>query len=667
MLYAGVIVNNKTDATDGIFVYGCPFSDAKIGQKVIVPFGIHERHLEGYIAAFYDNAPAGVRKLKKIESLCEDEILGGEIMETAAWMHSRYMCRYIDAVKCFLPAAGEARGKTKDPFADLELSPDSAKKLTDEQAAALAPVCEKIEKSEHKIFLLNGVTGSGKTEVYLQAMAKCIERGKSGIVLVPEIALTPQTVSRFTNRFGRENVAILHSKLTKLQRAAEYKKIQNGEVKMVIGARSAIFAPFQNLGLIIIDEEHETSYKADNSPKYDAIEVAAKRAMLQKACLVLGSATPAVADYYRAKEGLFTELRLKERYNQTPLPKISLVDMRSEVRAGNRTMFSKALAQKIQSNLGGGKQVILFLNRRGYSNFVNCRECGHTVKCPDCGIAMTYHKSTNAMVCHYCGRKQPQPLQCPECGSELIGKYGVGTEQLEEKIAELFPSAKVARLDVDSIKKKGSMESILKNFANGKIDILIGTQLVAKGLDFQNVGLVGIINADVSLNIPDYRSSERCYQLITQVAGRAGRGAEQGEVVVQTYTPDSPAITAAVRGSYEEFYYGEIKLRHAAAYPPFWDIFQLVLSSESEDAARSSAQALHKMLSEELAGKPYRILGVTKTPVAKLAGQYRFQIIIKAPKGSRMALAKIINDVRPAWNASSKSLLTTDINPYSIV
>ncbi|MCQ2561815.1 MAG: primosomal protein N', partial [Clostridia bacterium] len=646
----------------------CEIDEVCKGSKVRVPFSIHNRMVDGYVIGESNTAPDGVKRFKKVESLEEDVKLTEEAVDTALWMKSRYVCRYIEAIKCFLPGNTPAKRKTKDPFANIEYEPDGAKSLNPMQQQALDRITGSLDRKEQETYLLFGVTGSGKTEVYLQAMDRCLAQGRCGIILVPEISLTPQTVSRFMNRFGRESIAVLHSKLTPAQKSVEYAKISSGEVKLVIGARSAVFAPFKDIGLIVIDEEHESSYKSDKSPKYDAMEVALKRAKAHNSVLVLGSATPSVPDYYRAEQGIFKKIELKKRYNSTPLPKVITVDMREEVKAGNRNLFSRPLAEAIESCLEEKKQVILFLNRRGYSSFVSCRECGYVPRCPECGISLTYHKERNALVCHYCGHSQPQPRLCPECGSKVIGRFGAGTEQVEERAKELFPEANIERLDLDTIKKKGELESILKRFSKGKTDILIGTQLVAKGLDIANVALVGIISADVTLNIPDYRSSERTFQLVTQAAGRAGRGSEQGRVFIQTYSPDSAVIQAAANQDYLEFYRREEFIRKAALYPPFSDLFRFVISDEDEQKCMNAAKLCNDWLTKNL-GPEYMVMSPCKAPVAKQSGQFRYQVIVKAPMGKRKECSAAAAAFRRKFEEGKgmAQLLTMDINPFSFI
>ncbi|MBQ6670381.1 MAG: primosomal protein N' [Firmicutes bacterium] len=667
MKYAGVVVDNNTNATDAVYTYRTDIPDIAVGQKVRVPFSVHDRMADGYIVSVSDDPPEGVSRFKNIASVCDDVRLTEEAVSTALWMRGRYLCRYIEAIKCFLPVS-EVRGRSKDPFEGLEAEPSDPKELTVAQGKALKEISAALDARENRIFLLHGVTGSGKTEVYLQAMAKVADSGRQGIVLVPEISLTPQLVSRFMSRFGKDSVAVLHSRLTPVQRAVQYKRIESGEVKLVVGARSAIFAPLKDIGLIVMDEEHETSYKSDKSPKYDTLEIAEKRALWHRAPMILGSATPSIVDYSRSESGLFTRLELTERYNSNPLPRVEIVDMTAEIKAGNKGLFSRSLLEKMDSQLKAGRQIILFLNRRGYSSYVSCRECGHTMRCPECGITLTYHREEGALLCHYCGRKTPMPKVCPECGSRFFGGFGAGTEQVEEKVKELFPDAQTARLDLDTVNKKGSLESVLKKFGRGKINILIGTQIVAKGLDFANVGLVGVISADVSLNIPDFRSAERTFQLVTQVAGRSGRGDEPGSVVVQTNDPENAALVLAASHDYKGFYRREIGIRKAAGYPPFSDIYQIVVADEDEELAYSSAKRCAVWLRRKLEGKA-AVLGPAPGVLVKGNGMYRFQVLIKSPAGSRKDTSRTVRELKEVFAGAKDvaQLLTVDINPYSFI
>lgn len=490
--------------------------------------------------------------------------------------------------------------------------------------------------SNYDDYLLHGVTGSGKTEVYLQIVENMLEQGKDSIILVPEISLTPQTINRFVGRFG-DRVAVMHSKLSYGERFDEWKRIKNGQVKIVVGARSAIFAPFKNLGLIIIDEEHETSYKSSMNPKYNAIEVGKKRIQLNPgAKLLRGTATPDISSYYSSLLGEVKLLELKTRVNQKEMPYIDLVDMREELNIGNMTMFSRKLFREIKARLDRKEQVILFLNRRGFSTFISCRQCGYVVKCNECDVSMTYHYSKNICKCHYCGLTKKPPKVCPDCGSKYIKYFGVGTEQVERFTREVFPKARVARMDLDSVSRKGSYDKILNSMAKHEIDILIGTQMIAKGLDFKNVTLVGVIAADTSLNLPDFRAPERTFQLITQVAGRAGRALKEGLVVVQTYNPDHYSIEMAQQYNYKEFFQMELDLRREFKYPPYVKMILITIFGEKlkevEQISKIVGQELYKSIKEEKIN--CKIIGPYPAALDKIRNNYRYQIILKSSESS---------------------------------
>lgn len=542
--------------------------------------------------------------------------------------------------------------------------------LTPEQTTALNQMFPYLYNRQHKIFLLHGVTGSGKTEVYMQLIDKAVEQNRTTLILVPEISLTMQMIERFKGRFGNHSIAILHSKLSLGERYDEWVRIRRGEVKIVIGARSAVFAPLSNIGVIIVDEEHETSYKSENTPKYDAIEIAQKRAEIQGSLLILGSATPSVTSSYRAQMGEYEKIRLTKRYNETPLPYVEIVDMREELKNGNKSIFSVKLFNNMKECLKTGKQVILFLNRRGYSTFVSCRNCGYVVKCPECGISLTYHSRKDAVMCHFCGYEMKAPRKCPECESKYIKYFGVGTEKVEEVTKQLFPEFQVERLDLDTAKRKGSTENILSNFKKEKTQILIGTQIVAKGLDFKNVGLVGIVAADISLNIPDYRSPERTFQLITQAAGRAGRGDKRGKVIIQSYNPQNYAIVASSTHNYEAFYQNELLLREQIHYPPFSHLIQLSISSTDEAAVVEAAKKTAEYFIAEAGDSAEDdVMGPQPAPIYKINGKYRYQIVIKCRPIDQEKYLSIINNIKLKYNHSEFGAcgLSIDCNPYSFM
>lgn len=531
----------------------------------------------------------------------------------------------------------------RDPYAKRDFARTSPLPLTPEQMNVFAPVRDAVEAARHEMFLLHGVTGSGKTEVYLQAIQTCLNQNKEAIVLVPEISLTPQMVERFKGRFG-DDVAVLHSRLSQGERYDEWRKISTGQVKVVIGARSAVFAPFTRLGLIIIDEEHESSYKQEESPKYNARQVAAERARMSGASVVLGSATPSLESWNEAERGNYRLLVMKERVEGRPMPAVNIVDMRQEMYEGNRSMFSRALHQAIADRLERKEQSVLLLNRRGYSTFVMCRSCGYTAGCPHCDISLTFHQSTGMMRCHYCGYAERQPAVCPECGSEHIRYFGTGTQRVEEELAKLFPGIRVIRMDVDTTTEKGSHEKLLTDFRLKKGDVLLGTQMVAKGLDFPDVTLVGVITADTMLNLPDFRASERTFQLLTQVAGRAGRHHLPGEVFVQTYTPEHYSVTAAGQHDFHAFAAQELHHRQLGGYPPYCRLILITLSHTQLPLLVKTAESMVKRLKELAAeagldgfhpGVPLgpvramEVLGPVASPIPRIKDRYRFQCMVK--------------------------------------
>lgn len=677
MKFVNVVIDNKSNSTDIMYTYACDDDSVKTGSKVYVPFARSKQLREGYVTSSIDDITEieeEVRKkLKKVERIDQEVSLTEEMIRTAMWMKGRYLCRYIDAVKCFTPAGTRAkRREIRNSIRDRETDRKPVEFLTEEQQQAVSAIGNAITRGIHSRFLIHGVTGSGKTEVYIRAAEQALEMGRGVIILVPEISLTGQITERFLAAFGRDSVAILHSRLSPGERYDQWKLIRSGEVRIVIGARSAAFAPVEKLGLVVVDEEHEATYKSDFTPKYDTTEVALKRLQDKdnNGVLVLGSATPSVVTYNRAEDGIFQLIKLTRRYNDTALPQGEIVDMRRELKEGNSTVISRRLAEEMERQLEAGRQVMLMMNRRGYSTFVSCRECGYVAKCPNCGLSLVYHKN-GMMVCHYCGHEERAATACPECGSTFVRYFGSGTEKIEETVQGLFPGRAVDRVDLDSIKKKGELNRKLKRFERGETDILIGTQLIAKGLDFKNVGLVGIVSADVSLNIPDYRSPERAFQLITQAAGRAGRGSEPGKVIIQTYSPQHYAVTMAAAGDYEAFYRAENSFRKYMMYPPYSDIFQIVFTSASEEAAREGATLWHRRLMELLPEEDrVNVFDPQQAYMSRVRDTYRYSLIIKCPRGSRQRYAGMINILQEeetlrARKKKADFIAVVDINPYS--
>ena len=553
----------------------------------------------------------------------------------------------------------------RNPFLNKDIKPTKKLKLTEEQQNAFNKIDETINNNENKEFLLYGVTGSGKTEIYLQLIEKIIQKNKTAIVLVPEISLTPQMVERFIARFGQEKIAVLHSKLSIGERYDQWNKIKNGECKIVIGARSAIFAPIQNLGLIIIDEEHDSSYKSETNPRYNAKELAGYMAKKNNIPLVLGSATPDISTYYKAENNKIEMLKLTKRANESNLPKVDVIDLREELANGNRSILSRKLYEEIEKNLKDKKQTILFLNRRGYSTFVMCRDCGYTVKCKNCNITMTYHIKTNKLKCHYCGHEEKNLTECPECHSKNIKYFGTGTQRLEEDINKIFPEATTIRMDIDTVTRKNSHEEILNKFKNDNINILIGTQMVVKGHHFPNVTLVGVIAADSSLYIEDYRANERTFQILTQVAGRAGREKLPGRVIIQTYNPDNFAIECSKKQNYDEFYETEIELRKQLKYPPFCDIISIGLTDTDNNKIKNVSERLYNNISRTIKNEKmdFNIYKPLPCPIDKIKNKYRWRIILKGKLNNK--IINIINKSIEQVNSKTTRIIV-DTNPTNL-
>ncbi len=551
----------------------------------------------------------------------------------------------------------------RDPLSQNAVNLSFALTLTRDQETAFNAVRESLSKgntSRPDIFLLHGVTGSGKTEIYLQSLAEAVSQGKRGIVLVPEISLTPQTIERFASRFpGR--VAILHSQLSLGERYDEWRSIREGQVDVVIGPRSAVFAPQPDLGLIILDEEHEWTYKQQDNPRYNARDVAIKLAELTGATVILGSATPDVESYYHAKNGDYQLLELPGRvtpYENTPLPGVEVIDLRDELKSGNRSMFSRSMSSAIDRALAGNEQVILFLNRRGAATYIQCRDCGFVLRCRRCDVPLTYHLDEDMLVCHQCNYRTGVPGTCPQCGSKRIKFLGVGTQKLEEEAKAAFPGARLLRWDSDTTGRRDSHRIILEKFKNHEADILIGTQMITKGLDLPRVTLVGVISSDTALNLPDFRSGERTFQLLTQVAGRAGRGPLGGEVIIQTYSPDHYAIRAAARHDYQGLYNQEIEYRRQLRYPPFSQLASMVFSHRNDNACKKEAERIKKLLNSVINARGIpgmSIIGPAPAFIHRLRGRYRWQIVVRGSK-----LSEFLGDIPipQGW--------TIDIDPVGL-
>jgi primosomal protein N' (replication factor Y) len=568
----------------------------------------------------------------------------------------------------------------RNPYRFYAPPKDAAPALTDAQFHATRAIGAHISAQDAKAFLIHGVTGSGKTEIYLDLVSRALAIGKSALVLIPEIGLTAQLLDLFKARFDDERVAVLHSALSFGERHDEWRRIKSGTARVVLGPRSAVFSPVDNLGLIIMDEEHDGSFKQDTNPRYHARDVARKRSLMSGAIFTMGSATPSVESFYAAEAGLYELISLPERIDNRPLPPVEIVDLREEFSLAARrkeappggetpprSVFGKRLASAIAERLDRSEQTILFLNRRGFATFLLCRDCGHTPHCPNCSVSVTYHHAIRMLQCHHCDFHRRAPDTCPACGSARLRPFGLGTEKVEEAVALNFPTARTLRMDRDTLNRKGAHADALRLFRRGDADILIGTQIVAKGLDFPNVTLVGVINADTALNIPDFRASERAFQLMTQVAGRAGRGKRPGEVIVQTFNPEHQSIQRASTHDYLGFYRAEIENRKELRYPPFTHIANLVVADEEERHARARidhiAQVLRNSIRETNA--PAQMSGPASCPLSRLKNRYRWHLLLRAEK--RSALMKILEHSLDQVNSSGRASVSIDIDPMTML
>ena len=722
MMYADVIIEYGNKAVDTLFTYIIPDNlreKIKIGHRVLVPF--NNREIEGFVLDI-SNEFNSKYELKEISSLCDLEpVLNEEMIILGEKIQKEILCSRISIYQAMLPKALKAKHNTNigikmNRYITLNISRDEAlryiegcrfakqkeiiSKLLDNDKILLSnvnssintlirngvikyiyeevnryvsknsgkyrivklnslqeEVVNSVKLEEYNKYLLWGVTGSGKTEVYMELIDRVLKQGKTAIMLVPEISLTPQIVDRFVTRFGTD-IAILHSGLSDYEKYDEYRKIINEKVRIVVGARSAVFAPLKNIGIIIMDEEHSNTYKQDNSPRYHARDVAMMRGEYHNAPVLLGSATPSLESFARAGRGVYKLLTLTKRAGGGELPDVQIVDMKSEIKKGN-FILSELLVKKIKEKLANNEQIILLLNRRGYSSMLTCRDCGNVLKCPNCDISLTYHKSSNTNRCHYCNYSIKNVDKCNVCGSSNIKEYGLGTEKLEEEIVRMF-SARVVRMDMDTTSKKGMHEKIIADFGNHKYDILLGTQMIAKGLDFPLVTLVGVINADSSLNVPDFRSAENTYQLLSQVAGRAGRGNLVGEVIIQSYNPKHYSITYAKKHDYLSFYKEEMSIRKLLNYPPYYYITLVNISSRNYEDGFKEANKIGEYLKRNL-DKNTIVLGPSMANVFRINNVYHYQCIIKYKKD--LLLNQVLTKLDEIYKSNTKVQILLDVNP----
>ncbi len=620
------------------------------------------RTREEIIEELENNAVKRIQHIRVLEILLDNELVSVADIQRFAGVTSSV----LDTLSKYGYICYKTIELQRNPIKDRNYEKTEHLTPTTEQAAALEQLIGQLDNGTFKESLIHGITGSGKTEVYLQLISHCFDMGKRAILLVPEISLTPQMVERFVSRFGKR-VAVMHSRLSLGERFDQWRLISEGKVDVVVGARSAVFAPVTDMGLIIIDEEHEGSYKSESMPRYNAKEVARKRCHINNAMLVYGSATPSVDTYYRAKKGDIDLVEMKNRPNTSELPKVEMVDMRLELENGNKTPFSFLLQEELKKNAADEQQSILFLNRRGFSTFVICRDCGYTMKCPECNIALTFHAKSDRLICHYCGFTVKNPAQCPSCESKNIRHFGVGTQKIEEEIRNRLPGSSVIRMDIDTIGYKNAHEEILNRFKNENINIMVGTQMIAKGHDFPNVTLVGVLAADSMLNTGDFRANERTFQLLTQVAGRAGRGEKAGRVIVQTYNTDEYSILAACRQDFTGFYNQEILIRERLGYPPFNNIAVVTFSGRKDRRVFETARDIKPELSEDTSAD-YVVLGPSRCPIPKIAGKYRWRMVIKAPDQENLIdRLTVVSD--KVWKKikDEDMAMSIDINPYNML
>ena len=643
------------------FVYEISGS-VELPARVTIPFG--KREVQGFVVGLRNEAPAGLTVRPVTEVLDSEPLIRPDVLELCRWIARYYMAPLGEVLKGALPPA--IARKHLDSFDPAPLRPEivrSPLELTSDQQRAFDAIAES---DGFRTVLLHGVTGSGKTEVYLRAVEHVRRRGKTALILAPEIGLTPQLRERFAARFGPA-LAMLHSALTRKQRIEEWIRIYRGLAPIVIGTRSALFAPLANIGVIIVDEEHESSYKQDDMPRYHARDSAIVRAQKAGAVAVLGSATPSMESFRNAELGRYECIRLPERVQKRPLPAVEIVNMREEyARVGKQTVFSQRLIGAIGERLGLGEQTIILLNRRGYSAFLLCRRCGYSFECRDCSVSMTYHQSIRRLLCHYCGLTRKPGSECPECSSEYLHYVGEGTEQVESHLNGMFPEARVSRIDRDTMRKVRDFDRALGDLRSGKTDIVVGTQMIAKGHDFPRVTLVGVLAADAALSLPDFRAAERTFQLLTQVAGRSGRGDTPGEVVIQSYFPDHYTFALAATHRFEEFYAREVHFRRTMFYPPFTVLAGIMVLESSRERAARLAREVGDFL-DGVRDRSIRILGPAPAPLEKLNRTYRHQLLIKSASREPLRRALTALQKHLAERKVSPTKVLIDVDPISML
>ena len=661
--YVEVVTSLPIDRTFQYMVTGKEQYAPEIGKRVHIPFRSEKR--VGYIVKIEEEAMVEFPK-PLIDVIDESPIFTPEMIELAGWIKDNYFCSWGEALEAMIPGPLK-RGKVsmrprikEEPREVVE--PTKPHKPNREQEEALGNIKKCINEKKHKVFLLHGITGSGKTEIYLEAAREVVKKGRSAVMLVPEIALTPQTVERFVSRFGKK-VAVFHSRMLQSAKFAEWNRIKSGEARIVVGPRSAVFSPFEDPGIFIVDEEHEPSYKQEDVPRYHARDVAIERARAVSAPVILGSATPSLESYFKATSGEYRLVELTQRIKEKELPRVKLVDMRMEfdTRTGKK-VISHVMAEALMKDIAKEQQALIFLNRRGFSTFVICRKCGHVIECPKCDSPMVFHSGKKELICHYCNRRTAPPKICPSCEEDYLMYKGTGTQKVEEELGRILPGARIARMDSDTMSKRGSHEKLLRGFKEHKIDIIVGTQMIAKGLDFPKVTQVGVISADANLNLPDFRSGERTFNLITQVAGRAGRGDLGGEVIVQTFTPENYAINLAAKHDYSGFYLKEIESRRQLLFPPFVSLAKITLRGRKEENVIKSTERLAKLLRKKTPG--LGIIGPAPSPMPRLRGYYRWNILVKAK--DRGEVVKALRKALKGFRKGTGVYMAVDVDPMSM-
>ncbi|MFH1305676.1 MAG: primosomal protein N' [Candidatus Omnitrophota bacterium] len=662
MTYVEIATNLPIDRTFQYKVTGREQYPPEIGKRVYMPFRDVKR--VGYIVKT-EKTPAVKEPREIIDVIDEAPLFTGEMIKLAKWIADNYFCSWGQALEAMIPGALK-RGKTsmisrvkEIPEEVISTKPHAPNK---EQQEVLKHLMECIDKEKHEVFLLHGITGSGKTEIYLQAVDAVLKKNRTAVVLVPEISLTPQTVERFRSRFG-DNVAVFHSGMLASAKFSEWERIRCGDAKIVVGPRSAVFSPFKDPGIFIVDEEHEPSYKQDDAPRYHARDVAIERARMSGVPVVLGSATPSLESYHKAISGEYRLVELKQRIHERLLPRVKLVDMRMEfdTKTG-RKVISRILAEALKKDIAKKQQALVFLNRRGFSTFVTCGKCGYLLKCRKCDSPMVFHREKKGLICHYCNMRMDPPPVCPACKEGSLMYKGTGTQKVETDLRKILPNARIVRMDSDTMSKRGAHDRVLRDFKDHKTDIIVGTQMIAKGLDFPKVTQVGVVSADANLNLPDFRSAERTFNLITQVAGRAGRSDLGGEVIVQTYTPGHYAVNLAAKHDYDGFYRQEIESRRELLFPPFCHLVKITLRARKEENAAKSAEKMAALFKKKM--PEVAMMGPAPAPMTKLRGYYRWNILVKG--SSRSSIVGMLRKNLRGFRKGPGVLIAVDVDPMSL-